>query len=361
MSEGIASDIGQVSSENQISAVAELIAGEKPQDGGIDGSQVEEEVVETDEIEAEPVKSSEADGDIKAEEAEKFSETESTDVDIDEDWSLESLAEEVGLSVEDAYSTPIRFPDGHDLEPQTLGELKDFYIKNHRAASELQEKVKALDNVGTEMKAAQLAYQQHAPAAQAAKQKMEELSAQWESIQWDTLPEAQAKDYATQLRQGYQMQKLAYENAVTLMNNAESHLETVKQNELKLRQEAWQAQAAQQWPVIQEDNRWSSDDEAEAGMKGFYSALKEYGMSDEEAHMTTDARIFRILKDAMAYRKAGKTATKKRVKKVTKNVKAGGKTPQSVLKKRAQQRKLERAKGGDEQAKISIVSELINS
>ena len=299
-------------------------------------------------------KASEESGDAEAEKVVEPS-------DDSDEWNIDILAGEVGLTAKEIYATAVKFGDGTDLEPQTLGQLKDFYAANHDAAKVLQERVKALDTLGTDMQAAQLAYQQHEPEIKASQERMDQLTQMWNSTDWDKLPEDQAKQYAEQLQSGYKMAELTRDNAKAMMTQTETQLEQVKAAEMQARQDAWQAHAAEEWPLILADNpTWKDEETAGSGMKSLYGLLGDYGMTPEEAHAVTDHRIFRALRDAHAHLNAS-AVTKKQVRKVTKVAKGGKPVPKSVLQKRAQQRKFAAAKGGDEAAKISLVSDLISS
>lgn len=351
--ERVYSEDAEYRSEDSVVGEISRMIGIDPDPKTDTSDPVEEEVPEQKDQKAE----TEADaGDSEAEEAIDATSEEAED----DDWNLEYLASEFGVEVKDLYDTPLPMPDGIGAQEMTLGEAKDFVIKHHQLQKQLREKVQSLDNLDAEVKAAQLAYNEHAPEAQAAKTRMDELAQMWDQTAWDQLPEEQAKTHADQLRQAYQIAKVRHENATAAMSQYEGKIGQVKQQEEQARQEAWKQQAAEEWPKIQADNRWSNEEEASEGMQRYYKVMQDYGYSEEEARMATDHRVFKILKDAMDGRDAKSGVTKKRVKKVAKTVRGSKPTPKSVRQKRLQQRKMERAKKGDDEARVSLISELIS-
>lgn len=347
------------STEQKIGDVTELLRGNM---GSIEEPEKEPEVTEeaeTVDVEAEGIEPLEEEAEaVSDDEAEQVEET--SDEKAEEDWDILALAEEIGISVEDVYNTPIKYGDGTGIEPVTLSVLKDFYAENRDGATALKEKLDALDKMGTEVQAANAAYQQYEPQARSAQERMTTLEQAWNTTDWDKLPEAEAKAYADQLRQAHQIAKVTHENATAMMEQSETQLESIKAAEMKAKQDAWQAEAQQSWPKILADNGWTSDAEARAGMQNYYDLLVEKGMTKEQAHGITDPVIFSILKDALSNKQA-KSATVKRIKKVSRHVSGKKPVPQSVLKRRQQQAKLKRAKSGSQEDQISAVSDLLSS
>ena len=274
-------------------------------------------------------------------------------------WSMKVLAEEAGITVEDLYTTPIRF--GEDKEPTTLGEMKDLYSK-HRASSEvMHEKLQSLDEMKLQGQAAQAAMAQYAPQAQEAQQRLTTLEQEWNAVDWDNIPEDQMpayKSYAENLQSGYKMAKVALDNAQVMLQNTDSQLNAIKAAEEAAKQEEWGLKAAEEWPKILQANEWKDQNEAQAGMNTLYAKFESYGLSPEEAHRITDARLFQMASDAIKFESASKVDLKA-VKPKAKRPVHGKRVPASVKKKREAAEQLKRARSGSEADQLAAIAKLI--
>lgn len=284
----------------------------------------------------------------------------SDEVDPDE-WDMKALAEEYDMTTEELYSTKVKFGEGR--EAATLGEIKDFYDANREGAKALQERLSALDKLAIEGKAARAAVTEYEPKVAAAQGKLTELESAWNAVDWEHIPEDQQatyRDYATQLQEGYKMAKLSFDNATAKMADSSTQLEQMQQAEAQFKRDAWQQNAAEEWPKIVEANPgWTDKAKAEAGMAELYGAFVEAGFSEEEAHQVTDSRLFKIAADALSYRNAGKIDLKE-VKTRRKTVAGKGKLPKSIKEKRQAQKAMEAARDGSTSDKIAAITQLIS-
>lgn len=287
--------------------------------------------------------------------------SDSNDGDDDDGWSMQELADEAGLDIKELYSTPVKFGEGRDSI--TLGEMKDFYDKNREGAKQVQTRLDALDEMKTRGEAARAAVNKYAPQAQQAQQRMDEISAKVNAVDWNNVPpekQAQYQQYASDLQSGYDMAKMSLDNAQSAMADSSTQLAQIEQDEKVARQEEWSSKASEEWPKIVAMNPdWKTQELAVAGMNDLYKGLEAYGLSEMEARQVTDHRLFAVITDALKFKAAGNIDTKQ-VRKKTRNL--GGKrpVPASVRSKRAKQRAVETARNGTEAEKIAAVSALIN-
>lgn len=338
-----------INREEQIADVRALLEGETPEVEEKEVAPTEDAGIETEEdgLAATPEKE------------EKTSDVEVAD--SDEDFDLVALAGESKIPIEELYETRVKFGEGR--ESVSLGELKDFYDDYHDESVEMHEKIDALKDLNLQGKAAQAAYDEYQPQMTAAENRMKELEGMWNKVDWEHIPEesqAEYQKFAQDLQNGYQMAKVQYENAETMMKDSQSQLGKIQETERRAQEDAWKEQAAQEWPQILADNpEWKDEAAAQAGMGNLYKVMEGYGLSEEEARQVTDHRLFRLARDAAAYQNANKVDIKK-VRKAGKTLPGKRKVPASIKAKRAQRKALEAAKNGDMSDKVAAVAQLIS-
>lgn len=277
------------------------------------------------------------------------------EVEVEDGLSLTDLAKSLEVEPEFLYSIKIPMPDG--IEPMTLSELKDSY---NRVRNESDESKAAIEKERADF----IAYrdqelemlQQHMQLPQeimAARSQAMAIAYNYENFDWDSLEKEDPG------RAALEKQRIAsaFQNAQQKATELERKYAEKVQGDVKKFQ---QGEYNNMLKFIPE---WKNDETRIQEQGQMRAMLKEYGYNDRDINMLSDHRAMRITRDLWKMKTGQKKAAEavKRVIKLPKTVRAGGKPPGlSKAKKTAQGIKQAKEARSDRE-KASAIGKLLRN
>ena len=147
------------------------------------------------------------------------------------------------------------------------------------------------------------------------------VTADYDGIDWNKLRFDDPAEYAA-MKQDYAAKAQEMQNLQSIINSEKDTQNQEQQGEMY---EARKAHIHQQFGKMLENNpEWEDKEKYKEAMSEMKTFLTDsYGYSDQDFNTVNDARMFELVKDAMAFRKGKIVAKKKLKKKVPKFQKVG--------------------------------------
>jgi len=342
-------------SPNQIDQISQLIVNDAAQDKPVE-KQETTEVVETLEAEqtetdkpidgesesVEAASESEQEGEKSSEEVAEGDE-EATESEVD---TLNNLAERLEVDVKDLYALNVKLSEG---EPQTLGQLKDFFESNQDIES-LRENITHKEQALTQQSEDVAKIPEITNDLLQAKANEMAIRQQYERVDWASLRQSDPGQYAA-LQSDFQTQ---YSQAQATVEEVKGKVATHTSNQAKFQQDRL-------FEVVPELKDDAFREKAAVSVRNFAS---KYGYSDKEIGDITDSRLMHMLIDAARGSDAVETVKEKKVEKSTpKSSKPASIKPVAAdaSRKAALKRLTDKANNsGQTQDKVAVVSALIS-
>jgi len=201
--------------------------------------------------------------------------------------TLNELADQTEISLEELYSLNVKMPDGED--PIKLGDLKNKYTEQKRENTKLSEQIN--NTTAQAQQAQQISTEKATVYGQLA-----ELQRQGQLINWKELEDSDPGQAA--------LQKQKYNEAIGTLN---SRLHQIDTYEKQVSNNQLQQAASQTLQLIPE---WSNQETRLNDVREIESSLLNEGYSHQEISSIRDPRALKLFKELIGLRKQNKDANK---------------------------------------------------
>lgn len=303
--------------------IASLLMGDDDESGETEEASSDEQTTDA------PNEEDTDDAEELSDESTDVDETDESEEDTDDDQTLTEMLgiDDSQIDVTDDGAIMINVKVDGQTSQHSLAEV----IKSYQLESSVTKKSQALSEERKKFEEAAAAkaleikntLEQNVNLTQMLEQ---ELMADYEKVDWDDLRQYDPAEW-TAKRQEFGTK---YQRIQRLKTELTGQTEQVEQAQTQEQQAAQQAYLKSQWGTMIDNNpSWSEPETYKKDMGSMKDFAKTtYGFTEQDLNAVTDARIIELLKDAQAYRKGAKVASKK-LKKVPRIQKRGGvrKTP----------------------------------
>lgn len=305
----------QSAPSDPLDAIAELLVEEddastgteEPQIEATEAPQTEDEAPEPEAAEAEPEDSQVAEPEAASEENESLANLLGLDDDqmtVDDDgnisFKVKVNGEEAEVSLED-MRTGFQFDRANQMKAKALAEEK-----------------KAFETARQETKARVEQAVTHAEAF--AMMQHKRLMSEYDGTNWEELRQFNPGEYAAKQEEYRQHQtrlQAEFQETVQYVENWRAQQESEAQAK---REAERQAKLEENWELMLNNNpKWRDEivfDREMGALRGFVQ--KQYGFSEEDTRIVSDARLIELIKDAAAFRTGKSIQSKKTAPKAPK-------------------------------------------
>jgi hypothetical protein len=273
-------------------------------------SQATDETLDDDELS----KDNDGDDSVPDEDEDSPEEDETTE---DQALTLETIAERLGVNVEDLYNVQLTTKIDGSEGMATLKELQ----KSYQLAGHVNKKSMEVSTLQKELEATRAQQEQEviAQKKQAIDLVRSHLMGEYTRIDWDTLKQDDPDRYAQKWIE-FQQKEKEFNRQIEDYNQRLNQYQTEQQQQL---QALIQEQAQKVYDFAPE---WADETVKQREQKQIRSYLQEYGFTEAEMGIY-DARHVAILRDAARYKalQKQKPSVSKRVAEAPRTVKSGTK------------------------------------